>query len=62
MSGAGGLSRRSTVGKHDRKDKDEEFQGDGFVGWIPRKPEPGEHATDDEEDQFPDEDQNEDEE
>jgi hypothetical protein len=28
------------VGKHDRKDKDEESQGDGFVGWIPRKPEP----------------------
>jgi hypothetical protein len=50
------------VGKHDRKDKDEEFQGDGFVGWIPGKPEPGEHATDDtddEEDQSPDEDQNE---
>jgi len=54
------LSRRNTVGKHDREDKDEASQGDGFVGWMPSKPVPGKHATDDEEDQP--QDQNEDEE
>ncbi len=37
-----------------------ESQGDGFVGWMPRKPEPGKHATDDEEDQSQDKGQNED--
>lgn len=50
------------MGKHDRKDKDEESKGDGFVGWIPSKPEPGKHAMDDEEDQSRDRDQNEDDE
>jgi hypothetical protein len=54
------LSRRSTVGRNDRKDKDEESQGDGFVGWMPRAPEPGKHATDEEEDQPQDKDQIED--
>jgi hypothetical protein len=54
------LSRRNTVGRHDRKDKDEESQGDGFVGWMPSKPELGKHATDDEEDQPQDKDQIED--
>ncbi|MBV9058101.1 MAG: hypothetical protein JOZ09_02945 [Pseudonocardiales bacterium] len=48
------------MGKHDREDKDEASQGDGFVGWMPSKPVPGKHATDDEEDQP--QDQNEDEE
>ncbi|MGH3774025.1 MAG: hypothetical protein ACRDRW_21985 [Pseudonocardiaceae bacterium] len=36
------------MGKHDQDDEDEQAKLDGFVGWMPRKPERGKHAAEDE--------------
>jgi len=35
------------VGRHDERDEDEMANRDGYVGWIPREAEPGQHAVDD---------------
>jgi hypothetical protein len=58
VSGRRRSLRRNAVGKHDQDDEDERTKRDGFVGWMPRKPEPGKHAAedDDEEDQNKDQD------
>ncbi|MGH3937371.1 MAG: hypothetical protein ACRDTG_01845 [Pseudonocardiaceae bacterium] len=36
------------MGRHDQDDEDDEMmKRDGYVGWMPSKPEPGKHAAED---------------
>lgn len=39
------------MGKHDQDDEDERTKRDGYVGWMPRKPEPGKHAVEDDDEE-----------
>jgi len=43
------------MGRHAEPDEDDPAQRDGFVGWIPTEPEPGQHAADEPEDSEEDE-------
>ncbi|MGH3753522.1 MAG: hypothetical protein ACRDRP_12640 [Pseudonocardiaceae bacterium] len=47
------------MGKHDQNDEDERAKRDGFVGWMPRKPEPGKHAAEDDDPKNKDQDKDE---